>query len=49
MGCRLVVGEAFHGFWKTGYMGIYFKGTEEVSASFEGNKQAKKMLGTWNP
>ena len=49
MGCRLVVGEAFHGFLETGYRGIYFKGTEEVSATFEGNKQTKKMLGNMEP
>ena len=30
-------------------MGIYFKGTEEVSATFEGNKQTKKMLGNMEP
>ena len=26
-------------------MGIYFKGTGELSAIFEGDKQTKKMLG----
>ena len=28
---------------------MYFKGTEEVSATFEGNKQTKKMLGNMEP
>ena len=30
-------------------MGIYFKGTEEVSATFEGNKQTKKIFGNMEP
>ena len=37
------------GFWKQGKRGIYFKGTEEESATFEGNKQTKKMLGNMEP
>ena len=36
------------GFRKQGKGGIYFKETEEVSATFEGNKQTQKMLGKWN-
>ena len=37
------------GFGKQAIWGIYFKGTEEVSATFEGNKQTKKMLGNMEP
>ena len=37
------------GFGKQGKGGIYFKETEEVSATFEGNKQTKKMLGNMEP
>ena len=38
------------GFWKQGKRrGIYFKGTEEVSATFEGDKQTKKMLVNMEP
>ena len=49
MGCSEVVGEAFHGFWETGQRAIYFKGTAEVSATFEGHKQTKNMLGNNKP
>ena len=34
-----------HGFWGTGLRGIYFKETGVLSATFEGNKQTKKILG----
>ena len=37
------------GFGKQGKGGIYFNETEEVSATFEGNKQTKKMLGNMEP
>ena len=37
------------GFWKQGKGEFISKETEEVSATFEGNKQTKIMLGNMQP